>query len=90
MRSSTSGEQSRSDSILRAGGEPDTRVSGVEDGVVVLQELLADDEVNARRATVVDPGVVSGARDAEVYERMSVCFQSKTQTNTHSSTAPAG
>jgi hypothetical protein len=53
-------------SVLRAGREANTRVRRVEDGVVVLEELLADDHVDAGRAAVVDPRVVARAGDAEV------------------------
>lgn len=39
---------------------------GVENGVVVLKELLADDEVDARRATVADPRVIRASRQTPV------------------------
>lgn len=38
----------------------------VEDRVVVLEELLADDEVDARGSTVSDPGVVGAAGETKV------------------------
>jgi len=43
-------------------------VSRIEDGVVVLHELLADDEVNSRggASAVVDPRVGEAIREPEV------------------------
>jgi hypothetical protein len=51
---------------LSTGSETNARVGSVVDGVVVLQELLANDGVDARAATVGDPGVVLARGDTEV------------------------
>ena len=34
------------------------RLCGVVNGVIVLEELLADKEIDAIRATIADPGIV--------------------------------
>jgi hypothetical protein len=39
---------------------------GVVNGVIVLKELLADEEVDTRRATIVDPGIVESRSEAEM------------------------
>ncbi len=43
---------------LDGGSKADAGVGSVEDGVVVLQELLANNSIDTGAATVVDPGVV--------------------------------
>ena len=53
-------------SKLRAYGEADARPCGVVNGVIVLKELLADDEVNVRRATIADPGIVGSRSEPEM------------------------
>ena len=51
---------------LSTGGETNASVGGVKDGVVVLEELLANDGVDTGSTTVVDPGVVLAGGEAEV------------------------
>jgi len=43
---------------LSGSSKANAGVGSVEDGVVVLQELLADNGIDTRAATIVDPGVV--------------------------------
>jgi hypothetical protein len=49
-----------------ASGKADASVRRVIDRVVVFQELLANDEVHGRGATVADVRVVAAARDTKV------------------------
>lgn len=51
---------------LHASGETNAGIGGVEDGVVVLQELLSNDGVDTGAATVVDPSVVLAGAQAVV------------------------
>lgn len=51
---------------LFSGGKADARVCGVKDRVVVLQELLANDGVDAGAATVGEEGVVLARAEAEL------------------------
>lgn len=51
---------------LHSGGKANARVGGVKDRVVVLQELLANDGVDAGAATVGDEGVVLALAEAEL------------------------
>ena len=53
-------------SKLCALGEADARPCGVVNGVIVLKELLADDEVDVSRATIVDPGIVESRSEPEM------------------------
>lgn len=50
--------QSRRPHYSSACGETNSRVRGVENTVVLLQELLSDDGVDTRAAAIVDPGIV--------------------------------
>jgi len=47
-------------------GEADARMCGVVNGVIVLEELLTDEEVDTRRATIVDPGIEESRSEAEM------------------------
>ena len=49
---------------LGAGSKTKAGIGGIEDGVVVLDEFLADNGVDTRAATVVDPGVVLARGEA--------------------------
>lgn len=51
---------------LSVGGETNTLVVGVVGRVVVLKELLSDDGVDTRAATIHDPGVVLALGDLKV------------------------
>lgn len=52
--------------LLHSGGEANARVGGIEDGVVVLQELLTNNGVDARSSTVGDPGVEAASGETKV------------------------
>lgn len=65
MFQTSSSLSNRKSKHLYAGSETNTAVGCVKHGVVLLDELLSNDAVDARRATIIDPCVVLARREAE-------------------------